>query len=161
MTDANSDLQAFAASVQTTLAAVQRLEAALQTEQAALTGHDPQQLEQAVQGKTVVLQELEPLLAGRDAIQARLGAGPGPAGADQLLASAPPDATIRRQWEELKARAGSVERLNMQNGQLAMQGEKTARQAVSLLTGRTAQAETYGRQGRSQTGLGGLTLAKA
>jgi len=156
-----SDLQQFAASVQRTLAALQRLEAALKDEQAALVGTVPQQLEQAVHAKIGILSELEPLLAERDAIQQRLGAGQGLAGGDQLLASAPPEAAIRILWEALKALAAQVEKRNTQNGQLALQGEKTARFAVSLLTGRPAEADIYGKQGNTSNRLGGVTLAKA
>jgi flagellar biosynthesis/type III secretory pathway chaperone len=161
MTTANSQLQAFTASVQRTLAVLQRLEAALRNEQTALTGNDPDKLQQAVHEKLTVLADLEPLLAERDAIQQRLGVAKGPAGGDQLLASAPADAAVRQQWDALKGCAANVEKLNAQNGQLAIQGEKTARFAVTLLTGRPAEPETYGRSGRSQHALGGLSLAKA
>jgi flagellar biosynthesis/type III secretory pathway chaperone len=156
-----SDLQQFAASVQRTLAALQRLEVALQNEQAALVGTVPEQLEQAVQAKIGMLSELEPLLAERDAIQQRLGVDQGLAGGDQLLTSAPPDAAVRIQWEELKALAARVEKRNTQNGQLALQGEKTARYAVSLLTGRPTEPDVYGKQGSTSNRLGGVTLAKA
>ena len=161
MSTATTVLQHFTASVQRTLAVLQRLEAALTTEQTALTSADPERLQQAVREKLTVLADLEPLLNEREAIQKHLGVAAGPAGGDQLLASAPADAEVRLQWEELKTRAGNVERLNAQNGQLALQGEKTARHAVSLLTGRPAEPETYGRSGRSRPGLGGLPLAKA
>jgi flagellar biosynthesis/type III secretory pathway chaperone len=161
MSNATSTLRAFSDCVQRTVGVLQRLEAALQTEQQALTGHHAGQLEQAVQAKLAVLAELEPLVAERDAIQQQLGVAAGPAGGDQLLASAPADAPIRRQWDQLKAVAGAVEQLNSRNGQLAMQGEKTARFAVSLLTGRPAETETYGRQGRGQAAIAGLSLARA
>lgn len=161
MSNPISDLQLFAASVERTLAALQRLEAALQDEQIALTGRDAVQLERAVRTKITALADLEPLVAERDAIQQRLGAGKGPQGGDQLLAKAPADAPVQETWQALKRCASNVETLNAQNGQLAVQGEKTARQALSLLTGRAAEPETYGRQGKARSGLGGLSLAKA
>jgi flagellar biosynthesis/type III secretory pathway chaperone len=161
MNTASTELQAFTTSVQRTLGVLQRLEAALAAEQAALTGSDAEQLQQAVRAKLTVLTELEPLLSERDAIQQRLGMAKGPAGGDQLLAGAPADAPVCQQWEALKQHAANVEKLNARNGQLAVQGEKTARLAVSLLTGRPAETETYGRSGHGKTGLGGLSLAKA
>lgn len=157
--DASTDLQQFAAGVQRTLAVLQRLESVLGDEQAALTGTEPDALERAVQAKLAVLTELEPVVAQRDAVQQRLGAGPGIAGGEQLLASAPPDSSVRKQWDELKALAARVEKLNVQNGQLALQGEKITRHAVSILTGRPAEPEVYGRRGAGSS-LGGVTLGK-
>lgn len=157
-----SDLQQFTTSVQRTLVVLQRLEGALREEQSALSGTVPEQLEQAVLAKIDILAELEPLLTERDAIQSRLQAAPGLPGGDQLLASAPADAPVRRQWEQLKTLATQVEKQNTQNGQLATQHEKTARFAVSLLTGRPAESAVYGKQGNTSKQLGGgLTLAKA
>jgi flagellar biosynthesis/type III secretory pathway chaperone len=161
MSNATSTLRAFSDCVQRTLAVLQRLEAALHTEQQALTGRNAGQLEQAVQTKLAVLGELEPLVAERDTIQQQLGMPAGPSGGDQLLSSAPADAPIRQQWEALKTLAASVEQLNSRNGQLALQGEKTARFAVSLLTGRPAEPETYGRHGQGKGAASGLSLARA
>lgn len=155
-----ADLQGFAAGVQRTLAALQRLETVLLAEQSALSGSDPEALEQAVRAKVAALAELEPVVAERDTLQQRLGAGPGVAGGEQLVAGAPSGAKVRSHWEALKALAARVEKLNVQNGQLALQGEKTARQAVSILTGRPAEPQVYGRRGSAGGALGGSTLGK-
>jgi flagellar biosynthesis/type III secretory pathway chaperone len=161
MSNATSTLRAFSDCVQRTLAVLQRLETALQTEQQALIGRDAVQLERAVNDKLAMLAELEPLVRERDAIQQQLEAPAGTPGGDHLLASAPPEAPIRRQWDELKTLAIAVEQLNGRNGQLAMQGEKAARFAVSLLTGRPSEPDTYGRKGQGKGGVAGLSLARA
>ncbi len=161
MTAATSDLQRFAASVQRTQAALAQLESVLAAEQIALTGADPQALEQAVRQKLAALAELEPLVAERDSIQQRLGAAPGIPGGDQLMSQAPADAAIRKHWDALTATAKRIERLNTQNAQLASQGEKTAQHALSILTGRPSEPDLYGRRGQTPKRIGGVTLAKA
>lgn len=161
MTGATSDLQRFAASVQRTQAALSRLESALVQEQAALTGADPVALEQAVREKLEALTELEPVVMERDGIQQRLGAPPGIPGGDQLLAKAPPSAAIRKHWDDVTATARRIEKLNNQNAQLATQGERTAQQALALLTGRPTEPDLYGRQGHTPSRIAGASLAKA
>lgn len=156
-----NDLRAFNDSVNNTLALLERLHAAILDERQALTGTAAEQLEQAVQAKLALLDQLPPLLQVRDALQQRLGCEAGLAGGDQLMASAPPQAAIRQQWEALKAQAVAVERDNALNGQLAIQGEKAARFGISLLTGRSTEPGTYGRKGDHSDSLNGLSLAKA
>lgn len=156
-----SDLQRFAASVENTLTALTHLESVLQIEQVALTGHAPEELEQAVRAKLSALATLEPLVMERDAIQQRLGAEIGLQGGTQLLSSAPSAAPIRQQWDQLTAMAIRVEQLNTQNRQLAMQGEQSAQVALSILTGRPHEPSLYGKQGHSGKRLTGASLAKA
>jgi flagellar biosynthesis/type III secretory pathway chaperone len=161
MKPAANDLRAFSDSVKTTLELLARLHAAILDERQALSGRSPEQLDQAVQAKVALLDQLPPLLQARDALQQRLGCAAGLAGGDQLLTSAPPQAEIRQQWEALKAQAVEVEKDNALNGQLAIQGEKAARFGISLLTGRTAEPGTYGRKGGHSDSLNGVSLAKA
>jgi flagellar biosynthesis/type III secretory pathway chaperone len=161
MKPAANDLRAFSDSVNATLALLERLHAAILEERQALSGAAAEPLEQVVQTKLALLDQLPPLLQIRDGVQQRLGCGSGLAGGDQLMASAPPQAEIRRQWEALKALAAAVEKDNALNGQLAIQGEKAARFGISLLTGRSAEPGTYGRKGDHSDALNGLSLAKA
>jgi flagellar biosynthesis/type III secretory pathway chaperone len=161
MNTAANDLRAFSESVQATLAALSRLHAAILDERKALKGSDAAQLEQAVQAKLAVLEELTPLLQSRDALQQRLGVPAGIPGGDLLMASAPPTAKVRLQWEELKGQATTVEKANTLNGQLAVQGEKATRYSISLLTGRPTETGTYSRQGNDNPSLSSHTLARA
>jgi flagellar biosynthesis/type III secretory pathway chaperone len=151
----------FSESVKHTLPLLVRLHELIMDERQALTGREPAALEQVVQQKLAVVEEITPLLQERDALQRRLGAAEGIAGGDQLVKSAPQESQVREQWDALRAQAQLVEKDNALNGHLALQGEKAARMGISLLTGRKAEPALYGRNGENGVSLSGHTLAKA
>jgi flagellar biosynthesis/type III secretory pathway chaperone len=161
MPAAADDLRLFSETVANTLPLLERLHDAIRNERQALTGRDPAELEQIVQAKLALLDELGPLLQSRDALQQRLGVAAGLPGGDDLLKAAPQGSLVRERWDSLKALAEAIEQDNVINGQLAIQGEKAARMGISLLTGRQAQTMTYGRHGENGLSLDGLSLAKA
>ncbi len=127
-------------------------------EQKALAQHLPAALESVLPRKQQVLAELQPLVQGRDQLQQALGLPPGIAGGDQLLGTLPADSPPARAWARLRELAARVEELNRKNGQLVQHGQKTARTALGILTGRRNEPGLYGRRGGNRTTLAGHTL---
>lgn len=152
--------RAFATNVASSTKVLEALVSALQEEQRALTGHTPEALDAVLPKKRQALAELEPLLQARNQLQRALGLAEGIAGGDTLLTGLPAESPPARAWARLRELAVQVERLNNQNGQLVRQGQKTAQQALGILTGRQHEPALYGRAGQGGGGLASLTLGK-
>jgi flagellar biosynthesis/type III secretory pathway chaperone len=149
----------FRATVDATLNELRGLIATLQDEHAALTGSDPRQLEESVQRKNAQLQQLEHGILAREHIQKQAGCEAGLAGAEQFMRKHFTADEILADWQALKQLSQQAEQLNTQNGKLALAGERTTRQALGILTGRTEQNDTYGRHARPPSS-GSLSLGK-
>ena len=152
--------RAFATNVAGTTQCLETLVSALEEEQQALTCHTADALDAVLPRKRQALAKLEPLLRARNQLQQALGLDKGIAGGDALLAHLPSDSPPAKAWARLRELAGRVEKLNNQNGQLVRQGQKTAQQALGILTGRQNEPTLYGRGGQGKGRLTSLTLGK-
>ena len=150
--------RAFATLVANTSKCLVVLVDVLEEEQKALAQHAPAALESVLPRKQRVLAELQPLVQGRDQLQQALGLPPGIAGGDQLLGSLPADSPPAKAWARLRELSIRVEALNRQNGQLVQHGQKAARMALGILTGRHNEPGLYGRRGKDKSRLAGQSL---
>lgn len=135
-------LKAFTATVQASLHGLQSLEPVLEREHHALTGRDPQCLEQVVHDKLALLNQLEHSVRARDRLQQAAGLEPGLEAGSQLVESLD-QAALRHDWTQLNEVAQRVAERNDRNGQLAFQGQRNTRSALRILTGRAAKDDTY------------------
>ena len=153
-------IKAFIATVQASLHGLRSIEPVLQLEQAALTGKDPAQLEQVVQKKLALLQQLEQSVQARDRLQKAAGLEEGLEGGAGLVATLN-QPQLNADWQALTTLAKTVADLNDQNGQLANQGQRATRTALGILTGRSEREDTYSTLRRRQGGVSSYSLAKA
>lgn len=153
-------IRAFAATVQASLLGLRDLLPALEQERAALSGRDPAAIEAAATDKLRLLRELEPGLVARDRLQGSVGLPPGIPGGQQLVERLGDDA-LRADWAELTGLARQVAQLNDQNAQLTLQGQRATRTALGILTGRSADDDTYAGLRRRSSGLASYALGKA
>ena len=140
--DQNQLVKAFAATVQASLHGLQSLELVLQRERDALVGRDPGQLQHVVEDKLARLKALEPSITARDRLLAAAGLQPGMDGGSRLVTDLD-DVALTRDWSELVTLARHVAELNDCNAQLAAQGQRAARTALGILTGRPSREDTY------------------
>ena len=127
--------KAFTATVQASLHGLQSIEPVLQREQDALVGKDPETLQQVVREKLVLLKELEHSVQARDRLQKAAGLPAGNEGAGRLVEGLQQEA-LTQEWTALTEIAQRVAELNDRNGRLAIQGQRNARNALGILTGR-------------------------
>lgn len=149
----------FRATLDATLSGLRALVDTLREEQAALTGNDPQRLEDCVKRKVAQLQQLEHSVVAREQIQKQAGLEGGLAGAEQFIRGHFTPDEILADWQALKQLSREADELNIQNGKLALAGERSTRQALSILTGRVAQKDTYGKRPDRSNG-GGFSFGK-
>lgn len=134
--------KAFTATVQASLHGLRSLLPVLEAEQQALVGKDPDRLEHIVQEKLGLLKQLEHSVQARDRLQRAAGVPVGIEGGDRLVeAFAIPE--LGTEWSALVAHARQVAELNDRNGRLVFQGQRNARDALGILTGRSASDDTY------------------
>lgn len=150
----------FLATLQATLADLRRLREILLQEQTALHGKDPEILEQVVQSKNDCLQALQHSVQAREQMLAQLGLPGGLVGAEQFISAHFSPAEMLTDWEALVTVSREVGDLNVHNGKLARAGERTTREALSILTGRPQAAGTYSRKGGQGQQLSGYSLGK-
>ena len=151
--------KAFTATVQASLHGLQSIEPVLQREQDALLGKDPETLQQVVREKLVLLKELEHSVHARDRLQKAAGLPAGNEGAGKLVEGLQQQA-LTQDWAALTELAQRVAELNDCNGRLAIQGQRNARAALGILTGRTATDDTYSTLRRRGGGVASYTLGK-
>lgn len=151
--------KAFTATVQASLHGLQSIEPVLQREQDALLGKDPETLQQVVREKLVLLKELEHSVHARDRLQKAAGLPAGNEGAGKLVEGLQQQA-LTQDWVALTKLAQRVAELNDRNGRLAIQGQRNARAALGILTGRTASDDTYSTLRRRSGGVASYTLGK-
>ena len=151
--------KAFTATVQASLHGLQSIEPVLQREQDALLGKDPETLQQVVREKLVLLKELEHSVHARDRLQKAAGLPAGNEGAGKLVEGLQQQA-LTQDWAALTKLAQRVAELNDRNGRLAIQGQRNARAALGILTGRAASDDTYSTLRRRGGGVAGYTLGK-
>lgn len=152
-------IKAFAATVQASLHGLQTLQPLLEQEQGALIGKDPARLNEIVQQKLALLRQLEPGIQARERLQRAAGVAAGLDGGAQLVASLAPDG-LAADWDEMVLLARIVAELNDRNSQLALQGQRTIRTALEILTGRALQDETYSTLRRRSSGASCQTLGR-
>jgi flagellar biosynthesis/type III secretory pathway chaperone len=152
-------IKAFTATVQASLHGLQTIEPVLERERDALTGRDPQHLEQVVRDKLVLLNQLEHGVRARDQLQQSAGFEAGPDGGSRLVETLD-HPVLRRDWTQLTALARRVAELNDRNGQLVVQGQRDTRTALGVLTGRNAKDDTYTTLRRKAGAVASCSLGK-
>jgi len=149
----------FRATIESSLKGLGELIEVLRKEQAALNGTEPEKLEQLVNRKLELLTDLEHSVMAREQILAQAGSGSGLEGSEQFIRQHFTPEEILEEWQQLLELSKTADELNTQNAQLAFAGEHTARQALSILTGRIQEPNTYTRRGAGR-GNSGLSLGK-
>ncbi len=161
MTLADNMLNRLESTLSRAIAGLEQLTGLMGEERAALADKDPAVLESVVARKVKALGSIEPDLNALDDLLGELRLTvPDQATLDRL-AGRPETSDLARLWRQLQELAVEIERQNLVNGQLAQQRERSARAALSILTGRDNDDQTYGAHGASQGKLGGYSLAKA
>lgn len=138
-------LAAFTATVEASIDGLNRLLDTLQAEQQAMGSNKADALERIVAQKAELLAELEHSIKARNQLQRLRGLERGLEAGDALIDHPAAPAKLPGKWQTLKSLSEKVMELNRQNGQLAMLGERNVRNAISLLTGRPQEVETYSR----------------
>lgn len=150
--------QQFESIVTDTIRQLEILIVRLDEEYRALTGQDPQALQNAVHRKLAALAEVERNVVARDRVQTALGVPPGLIGGQQFVTRYAPE--LLPSWQELTALCETISRKNAANGQLVSQGTRQTRQALSVLTGRQNDDATYGRKGANKDALSSKFLGR-
>lgn len=152
----------FRATLDASLKGLGELVPILQEEQAALTGKDAEKLEGVVARKLELLKELEHSVLAREQILKQAGCvSGGLPGSEQFIRQHFSPDEIVADWKKLLMLSKQVDDLNTQNGKLALAGERTTRQALSLLTGRSQESDTYsGRRKPNGSSTSGYSLGK-
>ena len=150
----------FLATLQATLAGLGELKAVLLEEQQALLGNDPGVLEKVVLHKSERLEQLEHSVQAREQILQQLGLPGGLPGTERFISQHFHPEELLQDWQALLTLSREVNELNQRNGQLARAGERTTREALSILTGRPRTTGTYSRKGAEAHGLSGYSLGK-
>ena len=143
------------------VAGLQQLGETLSEEHAALADRDPKVLEAAVARKSGLLAVVQPQLSALTGLLNSLGLKAPDTATLAGLAARPETADIARLWRQLRQLSTEVDDQNRRNGQLAAQKERATREALSILTGRDSEGQTYGPGGASRSGLATCSLAKA
>jgi flagellar biosynthesis/type III secretory pathway chaperone len=150
--------QQFESIVADTLRQLESLIVRLDEEYCALTGRDPQELQNAVHRKLAALAEIERNIVARDRVQTALGVPPGLIGGQQFVTQYAPE--LLSSWQKLTALCEAISQKNAANGQLVSQGTRQTRQALSVLTGRQDDNATYGRKGANKGALSSKFLGR-
>lgn len=151
--------RAFAATVHASLHGLNELKPLLEQEQQALTGRDAERVERIAADKLALLRQLEQSVQARDRLQTAAGVGPGIDGGRRLVLAVADDA-LQSDWNALDALAHEVARLNEDNGRLVQQAQRDTRNALGILTGRSAQDDTYSTLRRRSGALASYSLGK-
>lgn len=149
----------FRATIDASLKGLSELLPIMREEQAALTGTNAESLEQVVSRKVEKLKELEHSVMAREQILKQAGSGSGLEGSEHFIRQHFSPQEILQDWQKLLELSKSVDEMNTHNAKLAFAGEKTTRQALSILTGRDAEKATYSRRRQVDTSSG-VSLGK-
>ena len=160
--DKLQQVRAFQATVESGIAGLEGLIALLHEEQAALLSANGEALADVVQRKAAQLETLSHSSQARDHLLGSIGLPIGPPGAVGFLEQMKAPQVARETWERHHTLSVEAARLNEYNGRLAIQGERNTRKALSILTGRQTDTNTYGKDRKhSLSGIPRSSLAKA
>lgn len=137
------------------LDALRAFVALLEQEQESLVAGQVDALLGLIEQKSVLATRLGDCSTRREAALGQMGLPAGRAGMEAWLASAPPAAESRQQWNELLPLAATARELNELNGKLIGTRLQHNQQALTALLGAAEQAMTYGPDGHTQLGGGG------
>lgn len=154
-------IRAFQATVDASIHGLESLVRMLEKEQQALASNNPEFLEQAVKEKLDVIQELSHSIAARNELQHSLQLPEGLEGGRAFLETFKAPEKVMTVWQKLTDLSKQVVKLNNMNGQMANEGARSTRQALSILTGRSADEDTYSANPRKRKGLSSYDLGKA
>lgn len=150
--------QLFKATVESSLDGLRTLVPLLEEERDALTQVDIEAIETVSQRKLEKLSELEHSVLAREHLQQQAGFKSGLEGGRELLREHFHPSEILSQWQELEKLSDQLQRFNDDNAKLALSGERHARQALGILTGRGDEGDTY--SAKAKKALGGYSLGK-
>jgi flagellar biosynthesis/type III secretory pathway chaperone len=143
------------------IASLRGLLTAMDEEHSALGANDPALLDIAVARKAAALANLESESRALVPLVERLGLG----GPDQIdpdeSAARPETMTVAHQWRSLQKLLVELRQKNLVSGQLANQKARSARAALSILTGRAEEDHTYRQDDGHRPSFGSNSLAKA
>lgn len=150
--------QQFKATVESSLADLQSLLELLERERCALTAVDIETIETVSQEKMQMLEALEASVLARESLLKQAGLESGlPGGRLFIREHFHPDEMLEP-WQHLEQLSAQVQSMNNDNAKLALSGERHARDALGILTGRSTDADTYGNKANKK--LGGYSLGK-
>ncbi len=158
--DADQLKTPFRATLEASLSDLRRLRQILQDEHQAMLGAQPEALEQIVRLKSEALEQLEHSVEAREQILSELGLPGGLIGTEQFVQSHFSPAELLEDWKTLLSLSREVGELNRRNGQLALASERTAREALGILTRRDPGNPTYSRSGAQRSSLPSGSLGK-
>jgi len=136
----------FRATIDASLKGLRELVQVLHEEQTVLTSKDAEALENVVQRKVELLKDLEHSVLAREQILKQADCGSGLQGSEAFIREHFSPDDIVDDWKQLVSLSKQVDELNIQNGKLALAGERSTRQALGILTGRSQEPETYSKK---------------
>jgi len=144
MSITNDHLKSFNYFIQETVSHLKQLKSTLEEEQLALRGINPESLEASVIHKLELLKAIESSLVSRERLQHELQLASGLKGGGDFVKTVK-QPTIQKNWDLLISLTNIVKELNLINGQMISQGQRTTKEALSILTGRETKAPVYTR----------------
>lgn len=135
--------RAFIATVEANAHGLQALLELLGRERQAIIDREPEVLERIARDKLELLQQIEHGASARARLQKAAGLDAGPEGSERLVRQLN-DPSLTAEWQRLLSLGAEAATENDRNGQLVAQGQRMARAALDILTGRPRQQDTYG-----------------
>lgn len=126
------------------VSALTELAGCLEREYALLVANDVERLEAAMEERQVALGTLLRVEDERRSLCRTHGHGVDASGLERLLAWCDPRGTLRALWAQCAQGAGRCRDLNDKNGALVHARMRRVENALGVLTGRSAEAQTYG-----------------
>jgi flagellar biosynthesis/type III secretory pathway chaperone len=150
--------RAFAATVEANVHGLQAMLELLTCERQAIVTRDPETLERIARDKLEMLTQIEHGAKARARLLQAAGLGDAEDGADRLVRQLG-DPALTEAWQQLVMLGEQASVENARNGQLITQGQRMAREALGILTGRSNREDTYGGVRRRRT-YHGASLGK-
>lgn len=141
-----------------TLSAAGELRALLDEERAQLAGGHAEALQELIERKVELLQQLERQERQRQQLLAQAGLAPGAEGMKRLAGA---DAELGRQWEQLLGQLRELQVLNEANGGIIRKQMGRVEQSLGVLTGHCAAGNVYDGRGAHAGGSRGREIDRA
>jgi flagellar biosynthesis/type III secretory pathway chaperone len=150
--------RAFVATVEANAHGLQALLDLLTRERQAIIDRDSETLESIVRDKLDLLRQIEHGASARARLLQAAGLDTAPDGGHRLVRQLN-EPTLTAAWQRLIALGDEAATENDRNGQLIAQGQRMARAALDILTGRPSRQDTYG-GARRHGASGGSSLGR-
>jgi flagellar biosynthesis/type III secretory pathway chaperone len=150
--------RAFTATVEANVHGLQAMLELLACERQAIVARDPGALERITRDKLEILTQIEHGAKARARLLQAAGLDAAVDAADRLVRQLDEPA-LTEAWQRLITLGDRAAVENARNGQLIAQGQRMAREALGILTGRSNREDTYGGV-RRRTAYVGASLGK-